>query len=151
MVPFWVPVPVIVSRPVIRAIGEGWAWILGRRRRIRVTGTSMVPTLTAGEFVLVDPQRRPSLGDVVVARHPHDDELLIVKRLTGRGPDDRLTLSSDNPAAGTDSRVWGPVDADRLVGVVTLVLDRVVGADLRSPGSNPASGTGGGDRRAAPE
>lgn len=151
MVPFWVPDPVIVSRPVIRAIGEGWAWILGRRRRIRVTGTSMVPTLAAGEFVLVDPNRRPSVGDVVVARHPNDDGLLVVKRLTGRGPDDRLTLSSDNPAAGTDSRVWGPLDADRLVGVVTLILNRVIIGDLRPPGPNGAHGSGGCDRRAAPE
>ncbi|MDH4279441.1 MAG: nickel-type superoxide dismutase maturation protease [Acidimicrobiia bacterium] len=151
MVPFWPPAPVIVSRAVIRAIGEGWAWILGRRRRIRVTGTSMAPTLAAGEFVLVDPHRRPSIGEVVVARHPHDDELLIVKRLTGRSPDDRLTLSSDNPTAGTDSRVWGPVDADRLVGVVTLVLDRAIGGDLRPPTPNGAQGSGGRDHRAAPE
>jgi len=131
---------VIVSRPVIRAIGEGWAWILGRRQRIRVTGTSMTPTLAAGEFVLVDERRTPSVGDVVVVRHPHDDELLVIKRLADRGTDDRLTLSSDNPAAGTDSRVWGPVDADRIVGVVTLVLDRIIDGDLGSLGANRAEG-----------
>lgn len=131
----------IVSRPVIRAVGEGWAWILGRRRRIRVTGASMTPTLIAGEFVLVDERRTPSIGDVVVARHPLDDDLLVIKRLTERGPDARLTLSSDNPADGTDSRAWGPVDADRVVGVVTLILDRVVG-DL----GPPTPGVTGGDR-----
>ncbi len=126
---------VIVSRPVIRAVGEGWAWILGRRRRIRVTGASMVPTLLAGEFVLVDERRPPSVGDVVVARHPNDDDLLVVKRLTARNPDGRLTLSSDDPAAGTDSRAWGPIEADRVVGVVTVVLDRITCGSLDAPAS----------------
>lgn len=104
----------------------------------------MEPTLTAGEFVLVDERRTPSVGDVVVVRHPHDNDLLVIKRLTERGPDEQLMLSSDNPVAGTDSRAWGPVDAVRLVGVVTLVLDRIVGGDLGPP--IPAGGGDGGDR-----
>ncbi len=127
----------IVDRRVVRAVGEGWAWLLGRRRRIRVTGSSMVPTLNAGEFVLVDERRQPVIGDVVVARHPDEHELFVVKRLSGwdAGGDGRMILASDNPDEGTDSRVWGPVDAGRLVGVVTIVLDRIIGGNLR--GSEP--------------
>ena len=140
MVAVFGPVAVIVSRPVIRAIGEGWAWMLGRRRRIEVTGPSMLPTLATGEFVLIDERRPPSIGDVVVARHPDNDDLLVIKRLTGLGPDNRVSLSSDNPSAGTDSRVWGPIDRARVVGVVTLVLDRISAGGLQSPPSSDGHG-----------
>ncbi len=123
----------IVSRPVIRAIGEGWAWILGRRQRVRVSGPSMEPTLIAGEFVLVDSRRSPNVNDIVVARHPDDDELLVIKRVAAVEPDGRLTVSSDNPDAGTDSRAWGPLPTRSVLGVVTLVLDRVTADPLQPP------------------
>jgi len=42
-----------------------------------------------------------------------------------------FVLASDNPDEGTDSRTWGPVPPDRVVGVVTLILDRpTTGPDL---------------------
>ncbi len=113
----------IGGRAQLRVISEGWAWIVGRRDRVRVTGQSMMPTLGDGDFVLVDRRRRPRWGDLVVARHPAEQDLLVVKRVEDVGID-TITLVSDNPAAGTDSRMWGPVPLDRLVGVVTLVLDR---------------------------
>ncbi len=90
----------------------------------------MVPTLAPGEFVLVDSRRVARAGDVVVARHPSDFNLLVIKRVADVNPDRRLVLSSDNPAAGTDSRVWGPIDVARIVGVVTVVLDRLTSAEL---------------------
>lgn len=96
----------------------------------------MAPTLAPGEFVLVDRRRVASIGDVVVARHPGDHDLLVIKRVSGIQSDGRLTLASDNPSAGTDSRVWGPVDPDRVEGVVTLVLDRIAGGDLFRPDSD---------------
>ena len=95
----------------------------------------MAPTLAAGEFVLVDPNRTVAAGHVVVARHPNDGGLLVVKRVTGIEPDSRLILTSDNPAAGTDSRVWGPVEPTLIVGVVTIVLDRITAGDLSRVGA----------------
>ena len=83
----------------------------------------MTPTLNDGEFVLVDRRRRLQSGDLVVAQHPAETDLLIIKRVAAVHVDS-VVLSSDNPLAGTDSRIWGPVPTDRVVGVVTLVLDR---------------------------
>ncbi len=84
----------------------------------------MVPTLTAGEFVLVDPRRRPEVGRLAVADHPNRPDLLVVKRVQSITGDGRYVLASDNPAAGTDSRTWGPLEPRAVVGTVTLVFGR---------------------------
>ncbi len=104
-------------------MGQSAAWLLGRRRRIRVVGDSMVPTLVAGEFVLVD-RRRPVVGQLAVADHPTQPDLLVVKRVRSITDDGRYVLASDNPVDGTDSRTWGPVEPQSIIGTVTLVLDR---------------------------
>ena len=120
----------IVSQPLFRAMREGVAWVARRRRRVGVTGRSMLPTLADGEFVLVDPNRDPRTGQLVVAHHPERPELMVVKRVIDHNGDG-FVLASDNPAEGTDSRTWGPVRPDRVVGVVTLILDRpTTGPDL---------------------
>ena len=115
-------------------IGEvprsGWRemalWLLRRRRLLRVTGHSMAPTLAAGEVVMLDPyayhRRNPQEDEIVVARHPRQTELRIVKRVTAVIESDtegvRLVLASDNAAAGADSRVFGPVTVDLVLGQV---------------------------------
>lgn len=103
---------------------ETAAWLLGRRRRVRVVGRSMEPTLREGQFVLVDERRRPGPGGLALARHPDRDDLLVVKRVASVTGDGRLELASDNPGAGTDSRTWGPVAPEAVLGTVTLLLDR---------------------------
>ena len=113
----------------------GW-WVLRRRDRFRVTGSSMEPTLADGEFVLIDRERRPVPGELALARHPRQDDLLVVKRLAATEPDGRIVLASDNPSAGTDSRHWGPMPPSAVEGTVTLVLSRPL-ADLSPPSPTP--------------
>ncbi len=113
-----------LDRHKLRGIGETLAWLAGRRRRVRVIGASMEPTLNEGQFVLVDADRRPSAGELALARHPTRDELLVIKRVDAVLDDGRYDLRSDNPDAGTDSRSWGPLAPDAIVGTVTLLLDR---------------------------
>lgn len=109
-------------------MGESAAWLIGRRQRIRIAGDSMVPTLTEGQFVLLDRQRVPAVGELAVASHPEKPDLLIVKRVESITEDGLVVLASDNPTAGTDSRTWGPVPPESIRGTVTLVLD-----DLSNP------------------
>ncbi len=90
----------------------------------------MTPTLPAGAVVMLNPrayrQRKPQEEEIVVARHPHQDELQIIKRVTvvveshteNGTPSIRLILASDNAAEGTDSRVFGPVALDLVLGKV---------------------------------
>ena len=101
--------------------------------RVEVAGESMVPTLRPGDWLLVDPTpaRWPRRGTLVVIREPESD-LVVVKRLAAR-PGDRVVradgpptvlgateawLASDARDAGIDSRRYGPVDAERLLGRV---------------------------------
>ena len=75
--------------------------------RVVVAGESMLPALRPGDCLLVSRRSRIDVGDLVVARRPHAEGLLLVKRATRRA-DGGWWLLSDNAAAGLDdSRVFG--------------------------------------------
>ncbi|MDE0140365.1 MAG: nickel-type superoxide dismutase maturation protease [Caldilineaceae bacterium] len=119
---------------------SGWRemalWLFRKRRLFRVTGDSMAPTLASGAVVMLDPRayrsQSPQEDEIVVTRHPRNNELQIVKRVAaviesrtensalGIG----LLLASDNAAAGADSRSFGPVALDLVLGKVVSCLRR---------------------------
>ncbi len=113
------------------------ALVLARRRWlvVRVGGHSMTPTYADGDRLLVRRQRdgwRP--GMVVVGRPPGIDGALFVKRLAAL--EGESVLAEHGPAVvpaghcwvlgdaqgSGDSRHWGPVPLEGLVGVVTRRL-----------------------------
>lgn len=79
----------------------------------------MVPTLYQGDQVLVRYGARVRPGQVVILRHPLQQNLLIVKRAVGRREGGWWVLA-DNPGAGADSTDYGAVPAE-------FVLGRVLG------------------------
>ncbi|WP_255952222.1 nickel-type superoxide dismutase maturation protease [Streptomyces odontomachi] len=83
-----------------------------------VEGPSMVPTLYQGDQVFVRYGARVREGQVVVLRHPLQQNLLIVKRAVQRR-EGGWWVRADNPGAGADSTVYGVVPDE-------LVLGRVV-------------------------
>lgn len=88
-----------------------------RPRRVLVSGTSMVPALVPGDRLLVARTHRPRPGDLVAVRDPRQPRRLLVKRVasvTSAGVDVR----GDDPAHSTDSRSFGPVPEDFVVGIV---------------------------------
>lgn len=94
-------------------------WILRLRRRYRVTGASMFPRLKSGDEVLADPsayrQQPPAVGDIVVAQHPAQADLQIIKRVAEVKGDGRIHLKGDNSEASTDSFI----PLNRILGRVT--------------------------------
>ncbi len=84
-----------------------------------VRGPSMLPTLRHGDRLLVRYGARVRPGDVVVLRHPFQQDLLIVKRAAERRGTGWWVLA-DNPWAGGDSNDYGVVPRE-------LVLGRVLG------------------------
>ena len=96
--------------------------LLGLRKRLRITGPSMIPLLQPGEEILFDPQayqqRYPKVGDVVVAQHPLQKKK-IVKRVALVLEDGSCFLTGDNPLASTDSRSYGFLTMDKILGQVT--------------------------------
>lgn len=90
--------------------------------RLRVKGDSMLPTLKAGDLVLVNKNAfkttLPKAGDVVVAWHPNESQLAIIKRVASITPAKQIDLRSDNPL-GSDSRQFGVLSLDKIIGKVT--------------------------------
>jgi len=105
-----------------RAPGGTW--------RVAVAEESMAPALRPGDWLLLDPTsgRWPRRGSIAVFREP-DSGILAVKRVAA-GPGDRVRISAgvlrlgpdeawllgDNGAVSLDSRRYGPVPSEALVG-----------------------------------
>jgi hypothetical protein len=94
--------------------------------RVAVAERSMEPALLPGDWLLAWRSMRPSHpprvrpGQIVIARHPSELGMLVVKRAARQLPDG-WWLESDNPAAGAvDSRVFGPVPAGLIQARVLL-------------------------------
>ncbi|WP_104818262.1 nickel-type superoxide dismutase maturation protease [Kitasatospora sp. MMS16-BH015] len=88
---------------------------------VDVAGPSMVPTLHDGDLVLVHYGGRIRPGAVVLCRHPLRQDLLIVKRAAGRRGRGWWLLS-DNEFVESDSREYGPVPDELVLGRVLLRL-----------------------------
>ncbi len=69
----------------------------------------MFPLLTAGDEVLVDSrayrQQPPQIGDIVVAQHPAQADLQIIKRVAEVMGDGRFHLQGDNANESSDTLI----------------------------------------------
>lgn len=101
------------------------AWALGRRRLLRIVGSSMAPGLRSGDLAWWEPFRAPSLappvGSVVLARHPYRRDLRMVKRVARVDADGGIYLLGDSPDESTDSRHFGALPPGHLLGRVHRV------------------------------
>ncbi len=92
--------------------------------RYRVEGESMAPTLSPGERVLVNRasyrRSKPRPGDLIVLRDPREPGRLLLKRIDQPTGDGAWLVAGDNELASTDSRQFGPVVEDLIVGKVLL-------------------------------
>jgi nickel-type superoxide dismutase maturation protease len=106
--------------------GSNWrdllGWVLRARSRFRITGNSMLPLLQPGEEVLINPQayrQQPTqAGDLVVAQHPLKPNVRIIKRVIEVREDGSCFIVGDNGRESTDSRHFGYVDPQLILGQV---------------------------------
>ncbi len=84
----------------------------------------MSPALREGDFVVVDRKafsgRMPRPGEVILATDPREPSRTLVKRVTWVDLHGQLWLEGDNPEGSTDSRQFGRVPSDALVGRVVF-------------------------------
>ena len=70
----------------------------------------MLPFLRGDDEVLVNLNayrlQSPHIGDIVVAWHPTQPDLQIIKRVVGVGKDDRYYLRGDNSDPTQNSSFW---------------------------------------------
>ena len=86
---------------------------------MRVQGGSMRPTLQPGHLVWVGASRHPQAGDIVAARPVACGGRAVIKRVAEMPHDGEYVLLGDAPEESTDSRSFGPVAFEELLGVVT--------------------------------
>jgi nickel-type superoxide dismutase maturation protease len=95
--------------------------------QVTVIGPSMQPAVQHGERWLVTAGKgRP--GQIVLFREPDRPELRSVKRIVRVLPDG-VWVAGDNPAASRDSRHYGVVPFDHVVGILRWRLRRVAASD----------------------
>lgn len=95
-------------------------------RRFRVEDNSMRPHLNPGDYMVVNRWayrlRPPAAGDVVVLRDPEAPDRLLVKRVSQTLPNKEVLLAGDHAERSRDSRAFGSVPMERIVGKVWLRL-----------------------------
>ena len=117
----------------------------------RVVSESMTPALRPGDHVLVDKivfgatvpllgvrlpaLREPRAGDVLLFRHPDDPARVLVKRCAAVGgafapfarggltvPENMLFVLGDNRERSSDSREWGFLPREQVIGRAARVV-----------------------------
>ncbi|MBT2489381.1 nickel-type superoxide dismutase maturation protease [Streptomyces sp. ISL-96] len=99
-----------------------------------VTGLSMVPTLLHRDQLLVHYGAELRAGDVAVLRHPLQQDLLIVKRLVELGDGGWWVLGDNPDAEVVDSRAFGAVPAELVLGRVRARYRPIRAGRQRSAG-----------------
>ncbi len=101
--------------------------------RFVIRGESMAPYFPNGKRVLVNRLsyffRKPKRGDVVIVRDPRDKRRELLKRIVAVSSEkvgetvlrkDEYFIRGDNESSSTDSRVFGPVTKNLIVGKATF-------------------------------
>ncbi len=96
---------------------ELFLWAFRARTRVRVVGKSMEPLLHEGDDILVA-QKTPQFGDVIVFHHEGLRKIKLVTRFMRSG----ITVRGLNPQHSTDSRNYGTIPCENIIGVVTSKL-----------------------------
>ena len=99
--------------------------MIGYRQHLRVVGNSMEDKISEGDLIVykkINP-KKPELevGDIVVASHPEIKSKLIIKRIY-QIHQNKFDLRGDNSLSSTDSREWGLVELDLIVGKVEKIF-----------------------------
>lgn len=82
----------------------------------------MAPALSPGERVFVNRAAywfsEPKPGDLVVVRDPRQPDRLLLKRIDRPAESGVWLVMGDNRQASTDSREFGPVTREQILGKV---------------------------------
>ncbi len=98
---------------------EKTACFLGWREIFLIEGGSMYPTLRDGDRVMINPHDQIRVGDIVLARHPFKSSVKIIKRVAQILEDGRYFLVGDDAMESIDSRSFGAIKPEDILGRAT--------------------------------
>lgn len=91
--------------------------------RLTVNGNSMKPTLNPGQDALsINWFVKPKVGDIVVIKVGNREMVKRVQKVR----DHEVFVEGDNKNESTDSRDFGPVSMEQIVGKVVYISDPTV-------------------------
>ena len=88
-----------------------------RLQTVAVAGDSMAPTYHDGDWLLTRWGGRYKVGQVLIVERNERPGIYLVKRLV-RVEGGKYWVEGDNPLASTDSRQWGFLDSQEILGRV---------------------------------
>ena len=98
--------------------------LIGYRQHLRVVGSSMEETLSDGDLIIFKTKNLDlKVGDLVVACHPIIKSKLIIKRIF-KIYQNKFDLRGDNFLYSTDSRSFGLIKSDLIVGKVEKIFTK---------------------------
>lgn len=90
----------------------------------KVMDRSMEPSINDGDYVLVSwlPYifSKPKVKDIIVLRYP-GKKMIIIKRIS-RIKGNKYFVSGDNRSLSVDSRTFGPISKEAIIGKVLTVI-----------------------------
>ncbi|MBI2005539.1 MAG: signal peptidase I [Candidatus Aenigmarchaeota archaeon] len=88
--------------------------------RFKIEDRSMEPAFKSGDYVIVNKLayifRNPSKEDVIVFRHPKEKNKFLIKRISLVTNSDEYFVVGDNKNFSQDSRHFGPIKKDLIIG-----------------------------------
>ena len=92
--------------------------------RFKIEDRSMEPNFRSGDYVIINKLayvfQNPSKGDIVVLKHPKEKARFLIKRISVINNSDEYYVVGDNRNFSQDSRHFGPVKKDAIVGKVWI-------------------------------
>ncbi len=90
--------------------------------KAQVSGDSMSPLYLDGEIIEIDTaiyrELEPVIGDDVLFKHPYQKYTYILKRIAEITADNRYYVLGLNPKQSTDSRSFGSISRESIIGKV---------------------------------
>ncbi len=104
-----------------------------QREKILVSGDSMSPLYSNGDILWMDSSayenNNPEIGDIIVCNHPYVKDMLLVKKVSNINEDGRLFILGLNSSESTDSRSFGTIAMDAVLG---KIIGKVEDSDIAS-------------------
>tara|TARA_B100000965_G_scaffold310633_1_gene270007 strand:- start:1119 stop:1496 length:378 start_codon:yes stop_codon:yes gene_type:complete len=101
--------------------------LIGYRQHLRVVGNSMEVTLSEGDLVIYKKINTKfsvlETGDIVIASHPRKKSKLIIKRVY-EIYENKVDLRGDNFSSSIDSRQWGLIELDLIIGKIEKIFKK---------------------------